>query len=1020
MRFYTYAGSKKMFHTLFCSNKLISFVTFTSQNFAFQNVKLTFYMKQRYAFILFLLLLLISGFYYVQQKKQTALFDKHLIDHIHAQKTNVFFEQADAYKYAQDYGRARVAFAELLPKSHNADDSLYTYNQLIYCDLAMNEDSATGKCISELERHFPDVDKRDPSVSGDYFYNKGVFCYRVFHPKEAEAYLQKALGYIDSIYEKEHLKKAQCLATLGVLHYEFTHTPDSAFLYLPKAYAIFQKNKDILRGVMPECLLGMSMISRSKRQYDEATGYCEEAVNILTKLPFVNKVLLARCLISKARSVNVRLSKASKIEDRQRINREIESYFQQAVAICPKNNARLQELHQVWARHYARFDTLGILHYQELFWQQVSSLENTIKVQGGQTLGFPNYLKGVFYDSRSKEDSALYYLLPFTMAYQKDSLHNRLILSDANVTLAYAYEFFSEQRKNPLLLDSALTCFKINLLNYADDKNLSKSWADIIQPAFYEKVSFQFAPLSVVVRLLLKKYQATGDRKSLDLTLKMGKLVDDLLFSGITSQDDDAYDNFQFEAAESTYNAAIKTAVIYYELTKSKHYLNDLFHFGERVRSFLLYRDADLRDSLVIVSPPQYVRDKIRRLESGINQLKWAIEQGQSDNITLMQKQNLREQLYAELKQKFPEYYRLKVVQPVPSIQQVQAQLDDNQCFVQYTFTDVALNVLFIRKQNTYFYETAWDTANQNKVYKLCSYMNGQNKESNLTAQSFGQLSYEVYGKLFPIKAQAYQQFIKGCEALIISPDRQLNILPFETLVQSKPDTRTYFNRLPYLVNQFAISYAPSWKIHETNHRIMIPSQATLRAYTYDFDSKELLSAKKEFTHLKRIFGSKASFIIGKNASADYFLKDTIELYDILHLSLHAQSDPLSKYNNTIYFAPHRQDSINGFSLLNRRFKEKLVVLSACQSASGKIIKGEGTYALSRIFLRTGVPHVVASLWSISDIATEKITTPFYEALVNQHFTPSQALNHAKRQYIKSSDELTGHPRFWAGLVCID
>ncbi len=69
-------------------------------------------MKQRYIFIsalvLFLISLLVVGFYYTQQKKQTALFNKHIIDHIHAQKTNVFFAQADAHKYTQDYERVRL------------------------------------------------------------------------------------------------------------------------------------------------------------------------------------------------------------------------------------------------------------------------------------------------------------------------------------------------------------------------------------------------------------------------------------------------------------------------------------------------------------------------------------------------------------------------------------------------------------------------------------------------------------------------------------------------------------------------------------------------------------------------------------------------------------------------------------------------------------------------------------------------------------------------------------------------
>ena len=167
-------------------------------------------------------------------------------------------------------------------------------------------------------------------------------------------------------------------------------------------------------------------------------------------------------------------------------------------------------------------------------------------------------------------------------------MHSRTTLSETYAALAYNYDLLVNRDKNTSLLDSALLCFKMNLLNYANDSDLTKSWEAITQPLFYEKVSFQFAPLSGVSRLLLKKYKLTGDKKSLDLTLKIGKLIDELLFAGITSQDDDAYDFFQFDAAESTYNTAIKASTIYYKLTKEKHFLDDVFRFGERVRSFLL------------------------------------------------------------------------------------------------------------------------------------------------------------------------------------------------------------------------------------------------------------------------------------------------------------------------------------------------------------------------------------------------------------------------------------------------
>ena len=105
---------------------------------------------------------------------------------------------------------------------------------------------------------------------------------------------------------------------------------------------------------------------------------------------------------------------------------------------------------------------------------------------------------------------------------------------------------------------------------------------------------------------------------------------------------------------------------------------------------------------------------------------------------------------------------------------------------------------------------------------------------------------------------------------------------------------------------------------------------------------------------------------------------------------------------------------------MKRRFTEKLVVLSACQSAYGLTKKGEGTYTLSRIFLRMGVPRVIASLWSVTEAPTEHITTAFYEDLIIKHQPPNLALWHAKCTYLQSADLFTAQPCFWAGLVYVD
>jgi CHAT domain-containing protein len=980
-------------------------------------------MKRQYHIPFSFLCLFIIGCFYLfnaHKKNKINHFDKHIIDAIHVAQINTFFEEADALKYAQDYPNARIVFENLLPKAKSVEDSLYTYNQLIYSLLSMNEDSLAAKSIQQFEQHFPTIEKRDPSVLADYFYNKGVLNYRIFHPKNANIYLKKSLNYIHEVYGNNHLKEAQCLSILGLLHTEFMCAPDSAFIYLPKAYSIFQKNKNILSGWSADCLLGMSIISRYKRQYDEAAGYSEEAINILNKQPFPNYELMARCLVDKARAVNMRQFKTSKIEDKQRIHREVEAYFEKSVAICPKYSARLQECYHFWTRQYARIDTLTDPQKTQHFWQTFAQLEQTIAAQKRAICGFPNQLKGIYFDNQKQLNNAIYFNRESMKTALIDSTFPSTLFIENCINLAHLYENLARKLKDAKPLDSALYFMKINTIKYAGFDDFNMPWTALIKPEFYSKTALQFVSLGYESKLFLQKYALKKDDESLNMARELAKITDNMLFTGLTSQDDDAFDYFQTEAAESVYSVGIQSSALFFKKTKDEKYLNDVFYFGERVRSFLLYRDADTRDSTAAV-PRQSLKDSIRQIESAINILKLATERGENTNIKLMEKQNIREALFKQLKADFPAYYKSKIAQPIPNIKTVQKELKPNQLFIQYTFSDSILNILCINQKNIYCHQIPWNDSMVNKLNRFCQNLNDEKQTKTLSPEEYAHLGFELYQKLLPQRTPQYKSAFlafEACEELIISPDRELNLLPFEALVETNQAVN--YKSMPYLVHRFPITYAPSWKMYNINSKINLPKEPYLKAYTYAFESKELRSAETEMANISRIFPQKSSIAKGQFCSKNAFNSDTIDAYDILHLSLHAESDPLSKLNNKIYFAPKFQESVYGFDLLKRPFREKLVVLSACKSAYGITKKGEGAYTLSRIFLRLGVPRVVASLWSINDSKTAQITTFFYENLVFKQFSPTQSLQKAKLQYLKSADSFTAQPRFWAGLVCLD
>jgi CHAT domain-containing protein len=105
----------------------------------------------------------------------------------------------------------------------------------------------------------------------------------------------------------------------------------------------------------------------------------------------------------------------------------------------------------------------------------------------------------------------------------------------------------------------------------------------------------------------------------------------------------------------------------------------------------------------------------------------------------------------------------------------------------------------------------------------------------------------------------------------------------------------------------------------------------------------------------------------------------------------------------------------------------ELVVLSACETARGVDIAGEGSFGLRRTFLMAGARTVVAGLWRVNDLATKDLMVKFYDLLWHDHLPKAEALRRAQVHMIeKGRSENTQDsarplpqyaPYFWAAFV---
>ena len=139
-------------------------------------------------------------------------------------------------------------------------------------------------------------------------------------------------------------------------------------------------------------------------------------------------------------------------------------------------------------------------------------------------------------------------------------------------------------------------------------------------------------------------------------------------------------------------------------------------------------------------------------------------------------------------------------------------------------------------------------------------------------------------------------------------------------------------------------------------------------------------------------------------ASREMAMSSALRQYRIVHFATHGILDSQTPALSGIVFSlvdPQGKPE-NGFlrlfEIYNLDLPADLVVLSACQTALGKEIEGEGLVGLTRGFMYAGASRVMASLWEVNDAATSELMARFYKAMLKDHLRPAAALRVAQIQ----------------------
>jgi CHAT domain-containing protein/Tfp pilus assembly protein PilF len=327
----------------------------------------------------------------------------------------------------------------------------------------------------------------------------------------------------------------------------------------------------------------------------------------------------------------------------------------------------------------------------------------------------------------------------------------------------------------------------------------------------------------------------------------------------------------------------------------------------------------------------------------------------------------------------------------------------------------------------------------------------------------------ELSRKLYALLVQPAEASLGAGQRVLLLADGPLHLLPFAALQRSNGEylgawkplhtalsatvwaelkatrrpadgsaaaptfTLAAFGDPHYPIFQSIEPQAPAQSIEAARN---VPGDFRVRAAveTGRFDWSPLPGTRREVQEIARLFpeGS-ARIFLGQEAT-----EDTVKALGreprIIHFAVHGHLDDRFPWNSALALSipenpPEGRDNglLQVWEILESvRVDADLVVLSACDTGLGEEQGGEGLIGLTRAFQYAGARTVLASLWSVNDLATSELMIRFYKHL-RTGLPKDQALQAAQQELIQGPIEIVDEkgervsrdfssPYYWAGF----
>lgn len=797
--------------------------------------------------------------------------------------------------------------------------------------------------------------------------------------------LQKqSIKYFKSAFEiKDHLPALKDsvifkpLVYCGNSYYQLDKI-DSAEIFYKKAEVIAEKYPKV--NELERLYNTLGVVAYSTGNYKKSITYYEKAVSSLLTHPAYDKALF----IAYKNNLATAYRKLKRYDDALKIYQQLLPYHIETDNL----------LHNIGSVYLAMGDGAKAASYLKKVKSETQNLLND--------LGRANYLLG-------DADASLRYL---QKASEKNLAENGSHkTTDYGITLKYMGDAWMQKQQVSKALgfyqgaiNNLLVDFHSNDI-YTNPTNFNSVFNTI------ELLDVLLAKAEAFDKLYGNDHQEKTLEASLQTYLAFYKLADHIERFYETDDARLLISDKKYLSHQQPINICLQL----YGLTKNKKYAKQAFLLDEenKANTLSLYLEESKIKARSGVSPQLLAQETDLKEKITRGLLKAS---GKTDSLAL---NKMKEQVndytlqLIKVQQKIGEYKGMEQLkfagQNVP-VDQLQKKIPSDGAILSYHIGDKNILCFMITANDFDFFTTPLKPdffPSLKEIYKQAQYREGNN------ARLMRALGRSLYDQLL----RPAEKYLNSKKNLMIIPDDELNYLPFEILVDGEGES---------LLKKYTITYNYSCAILQNGVTNNQGTQTKLGMAPFNEKIMTGGASTGQWIQLaasgNEIGSLQGTSLLNKQATKQRFLKDA-QNFNIIHLATHAYANDRDPNQSYILFYPSVPDSVLDYKLYlpeiyNLKLNQtRLIILSACESGAGELVKGEGLMSLSRAFSYAGCNNIITSMWKADDESTAYISGRLHEYL-QKNYSIAAALQQARLDYladdrISSARKLTG---YWAHL----